>query len=129
MYITDTHTVTLDEAAYEVTKALLPFLIEAGTAVAIRRDGWLLMVEKYVFKLLEEMLQPLEYSSGGCKISVVKNGRTAYSRRSTPPNGFEGVAWAMETLEFTGGGTVWKRAIVSEDDVHLVTVKRRSTRK
>nr|DAM37694.1 MAG TPA: hypothetical protein [Caudoviricetes sp.] len=35
----------------------------------------------------------------------------------------------METLEFTGGGTVWKRAIVSEDDVYLVTVKRRSTRK
>lgn len=44
MYITDIHTVTLDEAAYEVTKALLPFLIEAGTPVAIRRDGWLLMV-------------------------------------------------------------------------------------
>lgn len=44
MYITDTHTVTLDEAAYEVTKALLPFLIEAGTPVAIRRDGWLLTV-------------------------------------------------------------------------------------
>lgn len=31
MYINDTHTVTLDEAAYEVTKALLPFLIESGT--------------------------------------------------------------------------------------------------
>lgn len=31
MHITDTHTVTLDEAAYEVTKALLPFLIESGT--------------------------------------------------------------------------------------------------
>ena len=60
---------------------------------------------------------------------MVENGRTAYSRRSTPPNGFEGVAWAMETLEFTGGGTVWKRAIVSEDDVYLATVKRRSTRK
>lgn len=44
MYINDTHTVTLDEAAYEVTKALLPFLIESGTPVAIRRDGWLLMV-------------------------------------------------------------------------------------
>lgn len=37
MYINDTHTVTLDEAAYEVTKALLPFLIESGTPVAIRR--------------------------------------------------------------------------------------------
>nr|DAP46935.1 MAG TPA: hypothetical protein [Caudoviricetes sp.] len=44
MYINDTHTVTLDEAAYGVTKALLPFLIESGTPVAIRRDGWLLMV-------------------------------------------------------------------------------------
>lgn len=44
MHITDTHTVTPDEASYEVTKALLPFLIESGTPVAIRRDGWLLMV-------------------------------------------------------------------------------------
>lgn len=34
MYITDTHTVTLDEAAYEVTKALLPFLIEAWRKLA-----------------------------------------------------------------------------------------------
>lgn len=30
MDITGTHTVTPDEASYEVTKALLPFLIEAG---------------------------------------------------------------------------------------------------
>ena len=44
MHITDTHTVTPDEASYEVTKALLPFLIESGTPVSIRRDGWLLMV-------------------------------------------------------------------------------------
>lgn len=33
MNITDTHTVTPDEASYGVTKALLPFLIEAGTPV------------------------------------------------------------------------------------------------
>lgn len=44
MRITDTHTVTPDEASYAVTKALLPFLLETGTPVAIRRDGWLLMV-------------------------------------------------------------------------------------
>lgn len=100
MYITDTHTVTLDEAAYEVTKALLPFLIEAGTPVAIRRDGWLLMVSTSIAGPLHEATK--EYHEE---------------------------AWAMETLEFTGGGTVWKRAIVSEDDVYLVTVKRRSTRK
>lgn len=48
MRIEDTHTVTVDEASYEVTKALLPFLIEAGTPVAIRRDGWLLMVSTSV---------------------------------------------------------------------------------
>lgn len=30
MDITDTHTVTPDEASYAVTKALLPFLIEAA---------------------------------------------------------------------------------------------------
>ena len=48
MYIEDIHTVTVDQASYEVTKALLPFLIEAGTPVAIRRDGWLLMVSTFV---------------------------------------------------------------------------------
>lgn len=30
MDITNIHAVTPDEASYEVTKALLPFLIEAG---------------------------------------------------------------------------------------------------
>ncbi len=39
MRITDTHNVTPDEASYELTKALLPFLIEAGTPVYICRDG------------------------------------------------------------------------------------------
>lgn len=34
MDITDMHAVTLDEASYEVTKALLPFLIEAGMSYA-----------------------------------------------------------------------------------------------
>lgn len=33
MDIEDMHAVTPDEASYEVTKALLPFLIEAGTPV------------------------------------------------------------------------------------------------
>lgn len=44
MDITDMHALTPDEASYEVTKALLPFLIEAGTPVNIRRDGWALVI-------------------------------------------------------------------------------------
>jgi hypothetical protein len=37
-------TVSKEEASYEVKKALLPFLIEAGTPVYIQRDGWELAV-------------------------------------------------------------------------------------
>lgn len=48
MYIADTRAVTPDEASYEVTKALLPFLIEAGTPVYIRRDGWVLVVSSSI---------------------------------------------------------------------------------
>lgn len=48
MDITDMHTVTPDEASYEVTKALLPFLIEAGTPVCIHRDGWALAVSSSI---------------------------------------------------------------------------------
>ena len=48
MRITDTHTVTPGEASYEVTKALLPFLIEAGTPVYICRDGWALAVSSSI---------------------------------------------------------------------------------
>jgi hypothetical protein len=36
--------VTVSDAEYEVTKALLPFLIEEGTPVNIRRNGWALVV-------------------------------------------------------------------------------------
>ena len=82
------------------------------------------MVRDYVFKLLEESPQPLEYRSGSCKIRVTKNGREACSRRSTSPDWFAGIAWAMEVLEFTCGKTLWKSAISSEDDVFLVTVER-----
>jgi len=46
MDITDTHAVTPDEASYEVTKALLPFLIEAGTPVYICRDGWTRSIQR-----------------------------------------------------------------------------------
>ena len=48
MGITDMHAVTLDEASYAVTKALLPFLIEAGTPVYICRDGWALAVSSSI---------------------------------------------------------------------------------
>lgn len=48
MDITDMHAVTPDEASYEVTKALLPFLIEAGTPVYICRDGWALAVSSSI---------------------------------------------------------------------------------
>ena len=48
MRIADMHTVTVGEAEYEVTKALLPFLIEAGTPVYIRRDGWALAVSSSI---------------------------------------------------------------------------------
>lgn len=48
MDITGMHTVTPDEASYEVTKALLPFLIEAGTPVYICRDGWALAVSSSI---------------------------------------------------------------------------------
>lgn len=44
MHIEDTHTVTASEAEYKLVEALIPFLMEDGTPVAIRRDGWLLMV-------------------------------------------------------------------------------------
>lgn len=37
-------TVSKEEAEYEVTKALLPFLLENGTPVYISRDGWALCV-------------------------------------------------------------------------------------
>lgn len=48
MDISDTHAVTPDEALYELTKALLPFLIEAGTPVYICRDGWALAVSSSI---------------------------------------------------------------------------------
>ena len=50
MDITDMHAVTPDEASYEVTKALLPFLIEAGAPVYIcRDDGVIFLVDlRYV---------------------------------------------------------------------------------
>ena len=48
MDITDMHAVTPDEASYEVTKALLPFLIEVGTPVYICRDGWALAVSSSI---------------------------------------------------------------------------------
>ena len=40
--------VTLQEAEYGLTKALLPFLIEEGTPVYICRDGWALAVSSSV---------------------------------------------------------------------------------
>ena len=48
MDITDMHAVTPAEASYEVTTALLPFLIEAGTPVYICRDGWVLAVSSSI---------------------------------------------------------------------------------
>ena len=36
--------VSKEEAEYEITLALLPFLLENGTPVYIRRDGWALCV-------------------------------------------------------------------------------------
>lgn len=36
--------VTREEAELEIAKALLPFLIEEGTPVNIRRNGWVLIV-------------------------------------------------------------------------------------
>lgn len=33
--------VTKEEAEYDIALALLPFLLENGTPVYIRRDGWL----------------------------------------------------------------------------------------
>ena len=44
MHISDTHTVTPDEASYAVTEALIPFLREDGSPVNIRRNGWALMI-------------------------------------------------------------------------------------
>ena len=44
MLTTDIRTVTPDDASYQVTKALLPFLIEEGTPVNIRRNGWALVI-------------------------------------------------------------------------------------
>ena len=87
-------------------------------------------LSKEIYSVLDNVKRPTIYRRDGLRTEIwTTEGSPAYSRRSTPPNGFEGVAWAMETLEFTGGGTVWKRAISSEDDVYLVTVKRRPTRK
>lgn len=44
MLTTDIRTVTPGDASYQVTKALLPFLIEEGTPVNIRRNGWALVI-------------------------------------------------------------------------------------
>lgn len=40
--------VTEQEASYNATKALLPFLIEEGTPVYISRDGWTLAVSSSI---------------------------------------------------------------------------------
>lgn len=36
--------VSKEEAEYKITLALLPFLLENGTPVYIRRDGWVLCI-------------------------------------------------------------------------------------
>lgn len=38
--------VSKEEAEYKVTLALLPFLLENGTPVYIRRDGWTRSIQR-----------------------------------------------------------------------------------
>lgn len=77
--------------SYEVTKALLPFLIEAGTPVYIQRDGWELAVSTSIMGPPREITREFAEESWADLVNAVATytqvtGKSRYSTNVVIPD-------------------------------------------
>lgn len=138
MDITNMHAVTPDEASYKVTKALLPFLIEAGTPVYICRDGWALAAASSIggppteatkeyhdedWRTLADAMMTYAHASGKFVYTTAIVVPKGYALE--PPPNWKDLVYALTVLQVIIGAEGWERAIHHESgEIFVVDLER-----